>query len=226
MIGVAYVKSGELAAFKALARSMYFSNEVVEPFCASAAAGQMRAAAAMIEDEQRVRERRERERLMRKARFPQVESFEGCDFSQVAFPEGCAPEDLMGLAFVEAAEDFVFYGKTGRGKTRLAIAAGVACVQRGTAVRFFTAAELVMALVKANRMGTLEQSLKDIEKADVVIIDELGYVPLDIEGARLLFQVMNGCYEKRGAIVTTNIESSKRGAVFGDRKFSRPRKRR
>lgn len=220
MIGAAYAKSGELAASKALARSMHFSNEVVEPFRASATAGQMRAVAAMIEDEQRVRERRKRERLMRKARFPQVKSFEGYDFSQVAFPEGYAPEDLMGLAFVEAAEDFVFYGKTGRGKTRLAIAVGVACVQRGMAVRFFTAAELVMALVKANHMGTLEQSLKDIEKADVVIIDGLGYVPLDIGGARLLFQVMNGCYEKRSVIVTTNIELGKWGTAFADDKLA------
>ena len=145
---------------------------------------------------------------------------EGYDFSQVAFPEGYAPEDLMGLAFVEAAEGFVFYGKTGRGKTHLAIAAGVACVQRGMAVRFFTAAELVTALAKADHMGTLEQSLKDIEKADVVIIDELGYVPLDIEGARLLFQVMNGCYGKRSVIVPANIEFGKRGTVFVDDKLA------
>ena len=69
-----------------------------------------------------VRERNKRERLYRKAAFPQVKSFEGYDFSQVAFPEGYGPGDLMSLAFVDSAQDFVFHGQTGRGKTHLAIA--------------------------------------------------------------------------------------------------------
>ena len=80
----------------------------------------------MLDDEQGVRERRKRDRLFRKAKFPQVKSFEGYDFSQVSFPEGYTAEDLMGLGFIDRAQDFVFYGQTGRGKTHLAIAIGVA----------------------------------------------------------------------------------------------------
>ena len=86
--------------------------------------------------------------------------------------------------------------------------------------RFYTAAELVLALAKANREQKLEQLLRDISKAKLLIIDELGYVPLDREGARLLFQVMSDCYEKRSMVITTNIEFSKWGVVFGDDKMA------
>ena len=74
-------------------------------------------------------------------------------------------------------------------------------------------------LVRANREHSLEALTKDIAKAEVVIIDELGYVPLDIEGARLLFQVMSDCREKRSLVITTNIEFLKWGMLFGDDKL-------
>lgn len=217
---MAYVKADEIARLKALARTMYFSNEVVDSFAQEATAGQIRGIMQMIEDEGRVRERRKRERLLRKARFPVIKSFERYDFSQVGFPEGYAAEDLMSLGFIERAQDFVFHGQTGRGKTHLAIAIGMACVEHGLTVRFYAAAELVMALVHANRDQRLEAMLKDIAKSDLVIIDELGYVPLDVEGSRLLFQVMSDCYEKRSMVITTNIEFSKWGTVFGDDKLA------
>jgi DNA replication protein DnaC len=217
---MAYLKVEEVEEFRRLARRIYLSKEAVEGFIDDATAGQLRAVTGLIEDEMTVRERHKRERLMRKARFPQVKSFEDYDFSQVAFPEGYGPEDLMSLGFVGRAQDFVFHGKTGRGKTHLAIAIGMACVREALQVRFFTAAELVMLLVRANREQTLETQMRDLAKADVVIIDELGYVPLDIDGARLLFQVMADCYEKRSLVITTNIEFSRWGTVFGDDKLA------
>lgn len=77
-----------------------------------------------------------------------------------------------------------------------------------------------MALERAKRENTLEALLKDIAKSDLIIIDELGYVPLSQESARLLFQVMSECYEKRSLVITTNIEFSKWGVVFGDDKLA------
>ena len=200
---------GDAERFRSLAKRMFFSNETVEAFLSGSSAAQVRSAADLIGREMEVRERNKRERLYRKAAFPQVKSFEGYDFSQVAFPEGYGPGDLMSLAFVDSAQDFVFHGQTGRGKTHLAIAVGNACVRAGRTVRFFSTAQLV-----------LEAVLKDIAKADLVILDEFGYVPLDVEGARLLFQVMSSCYEKRSVIVTTNIEFSKWGTVLGDDKLA------
>ena len=212
---MAYLKQGDAMALRALVRSMYFSADTIDAFLASATAGQVAAAAEM-----RVRERCKRERLTRKARFPQIKSFDGYDFAQVALPEGYSVDDLKSLAFVDAAQDFVFHGQTGRGKTHLAIAVGLACVDAGLEVRFFTAAELVLSLTRANREHRLEQLMKDIARSRLLIIDELGYVPLDQEGARLLFQVMSDCYERRSLVITTNIEFSKWGVVIGDDKLA------
>lgn len=217
---MAYLKQDELAVVRGLMRSMYFSTETADEFLSTATAGQITAVSGLIEHELELRERRKRERLIRKARFPQVKSFEGYDFSQVSMPDGYSVQDLKSLAFLDAAQDFVFHGQTGRGKTHLAIAIGMACAQGGKEARFFTAAELVMALAKANRECRLEAFLKDVAKARLLVIDELGYVPLDQEGARLLFQVMSDCYEKRSLVITTNIEFSKWGVVFGDDKMA------
>lgn len=205
---------------RSLARKLYFSNESIEWFLARANAAQLRVVSDLIEHEMEVRERSKRARLYRRAKFPQMKSFDGYDFSQVAFPDGYGVEDLKGLSFVDAAQDFVFHGQTGRGKTHLAIAVGNACVMAGKTVRFYTAAELALSLSKAMREHALEAMMKDIERNDLVILDEFGYVPLDIESARLLFQVVSSCYERRSMIFTTNIEFSKWGTVLGDDKLA------
>lgn len=208
------------AGFKALARKVFLSQETIDDFLASATPGQVSAVIAMLEQEQSVRLRRRKEALFRKAKFPALKSFEGYDFAQVAFPEGYTPEDLRSLGFVQEAQDFVFHGQTGRGKTHLAIALGIACVENGMGVRFYTAAELVLALERVKARGELDAFLRDLAKVQMLIIDELGYVPLDIDGARLLFQVMSECYERRSMVITTNIEFSKWGTVFGDDKMA------
>ena len=100
------------------ARSMYFSNETVDWFLGSASAAQLRAVMDLLEYELDVRKRNKRARLYRRAKFPQVKSFEGYDFSEVGMPDGYTEDDLKSLSFVDAAQDFVFYGQTGRGKTR------------------------------------------------------------------------------------------------------------
>ena len=217
---MAYIKQDEVTAVRGLMRSMYFSNGTIGQFLSTATAGQVSAVRDLIASELDLRDGRRRERLVRKARFPQVKSFEGYDFTQVALPDGYSEDDLRSLKFVDRAQDFVFHGQTGRGKTHLAIAIGMVCAQTGKEVRFFTAAELVLMLTKANREHCLEGLLKDIAKARLIIIDELGYVPLDQEGARLLFQAMSDCYEKRSLVITTNIEFSKWGVVFGDDKLA------
>lgn len=211
---------GDAAELRRLARAMYFSNETVEAFLESATASEARCVSGLISSELAVRERNKRARLYRRARFPQVKSFEGYDFSQVSFPEGYTEADLRSLAFVDAAQDFVFHGQAGRGKTHLAIAVGSACVAAGRAVRFFTTAELALALSRAAREHSLEQLMKDLSRCDLLILDEFGYVPIDVESSRLLFQVVAECYERRSVIFTTNIEFGKWGAVLGDDKLA------
>ncbi len=79
---------------------------------------------------------------------------------------------------------------------------------------------LVRQLTAASQAGTLDALIKDIRRADLVILDEFGYIPLDVDGARLLFQVISECYEARSMILTTNIEFGKWGTVFADDKLA------
>ena len=133
-----------------------------------------------------------------------------------AFPTDWGREQLVSLEFIDHAEDLVLYGDVGCGKTHLAIAIGTLACRRGIPVRFFTASGLIMRLRKAKTENRLDQELKTIGKADLLVIDELGYLPIDIDGARLLFQIIADSYERRSIIFTSNLEFGRWGDVFGD----------
>ncbi|MGO5319682.1 ATP-binding protein [Bifidobacterium boum] len=118
-----------------------------------------------------------------------------------SFPADWGREQLASLQFVDRAEDLVLYGDVGCGKTHLAIAIGELACRRMIPAGFFTASSLVMRLRKAKHDNRLDTELKTIGKAELLIIDELGYLPGDIEGARLLFQVIADSYETRMCFV-------------------------
>lgn len=104
----------------------------------------------------------------------------------------------------------------GNGKTHMAIACGTAACAMGMTVMFTTIADLVVRMTKAEAEGTLEKVFKEVERADLVILDELGYLPINQDGAKLLYQVVNKCYERRSLIVTTNLEFSRWGKILTD----------
>ena len=133
-----------------------------------------------------------------------------------SFPADWGREQPASLQFVDRAEDLVLYGDVGCGKTHLAIAIGELACKHMIPVRFFTASSLVMRLRKAKHDNRLDTELKAIGKAELPVIDELGYLPIDIEGARLLFQVIADSYETRSVVFTSNLESGRWGDVFGD----------
>ena len=184
------------------ARKLFISKASIDEFAGWATPRQVDAVHRLLDTELANRERAKHDRLLRRARFPVVKGLDGYML-----------DELLGLGFIPRAQDLVFYGKTGRGKTHLAIGLGMKAIDMGLGVRFHQTAELVLQLGKAKRDGTLETMLRDIGRADLIILDEFGYVPFDIDGARLLYQIIAGSYERRSIIFTTNIEFSKWGTV-------------
>ena len=96
------------------------------------------------------------------------------------------------------------------------MALGVHACEQGYAVRFFTVTDLVLRLSEARRAGTLERLQQDLQRADLLVLDEWGYVPVDRDGSQLLFRVIADSYETRSLILTTNLEFSKWGSLFTD----------
>ncbi|WP_199184158.1 IS21-like element helper ATPase IstB [Cryobacterium sp. Y62] len=170
----------------------------------------------MLTAEHESRQASRRQRLLPVARLPAVKSLTGFDYSNVKFPEDYGRDELTSLEFINRAEDLVLYGDVGTGKTHLASALVAAACQQGIPARFFTTSSLVMQLRRAQDEGRLDRELASIAKNRLLAIDEFGYLPIDTEGARLLFQVIADGYEKRSLIITTNHEFSRWGTVFGD----------
>lgn len=198
----------------------FISGDTIGAFLASATPGQVAARTAMLESEIAHRDRAKRARLLRQARFPVPKSVEGFDWSDVAFPDGWGRGEMLSLAFVRDAEDLVFYGQTGRGKTHMATALGIAATSAGYPVRFWRTAQLVLQLGKAKREGALDRLLANVAKARLLVLDEFGYVHFDVDGARLLYQVISESYERRSVIFTTNVEFSRWGTVLADDKLA------
>jgi DNA replication protein DnaC len=165
-----------------------------------------------------VAKRRERriQRRIGEARFPILKTLDAFDFSAQPGLDRNEVLDLFHCDFVAEAANVVLLGGVGTGKTHLAIALGMACCQHDHRVRFTTAAELTNAFVEAKREGRLSRKLEQLARYDVVILDELGYVPFDREGADLLFGFITRVYERKSLVVTTNLPFAKWSEVFHD----------
>lgn len=169
-----------------------------------------------LDAERSSRQAARRARLLSAAHLPAMKSLEGYDWGSVGFPAGYTREQLTGLDFLEGGGDLVFYGDVGTGKTHLACALAARCCEAGMAARFHTAASLVAGLRRAKDKGRLDREFTALARNRLLVIDELGYLPIDIEGARLLFQVISDAYERRSLILTTNLEFATWGTVFAD----------
>jgi chromosomal replication initiation ATPase DnaA len=111
-------------------------------------------------------------------------------------------------------------GTVGTGKTHLATAIALKACQEGRRVRFYTAASLANILLERNNKGTLNNYLSTLKKVELIVIDEVGFVPLHKDAAELLFQVISDCYEQRSLIITSNLEFSQWNTVFGDNRLT------
>lgn len=156
--------------------------------------------------ERESRKARAREMFARVAGFPAVKTLDGFDFGFATGAPRQQIQELATLAFIERAENVVFLGASGVGKTHLAIALGYLATQQGMKVRFTTAADLVMTLETAQRQGRWKEAMhRTVNVYKLLIIDEIGYLPLQREQANLFFQVVTKRYEKGAMILTSNL---------------------
>lgn len=170
----------------------------------------------LFEKEIQQREERKLDLLIRQSSLPDI-SGRQFDWNGIHLNSELSKEDVLTGRFIERKENLILYGGVGVGKTLLASLCGWNAIhQAQRKVRFYTVAQLVNQLLEANSKGTLGKLYKQIESLDLLILDELGYVPLHKQGAELLFQVLNLCYEQRSVIVTTNLQFGQWNHIFGD----------
>lgn len=150
------------------------------------------------------------------AGFPFYKTLEDFNFS---FQPSLNKEEILdfkNLRFIENKENILFVGSPGVGKTHLAIAIGIENARTYKSTYFINCNDLIEVLKKAHLQNRLDDKLKQLAKYKLLIIDEVGYLPIDIQGANLLFQLINKRYEKTSTIITTNKAFSKWGDLFGD----------
>ena len=153
---------------------------------------------------------------VRTAGFPYEKTFEDFDFSFQPTINKDELLDLKNLRFLEKNENIIFVGSPGVGKTHLATAIGMESAKNRQITYFINCNDLITNLKKAHLENRLDDRLRLYSKYKVLIIDEVGFLPIDTLGANLLFQLINRRYEKSTTIITTNISFEKWSEIFGD----------
>jgi DNA replication protein DnaC len=166
------------------------------------------------------RERRMVERRIKEARFPAVKSLDSFDFTALPSLNKTLVLELARSEYVGRRENVIAVGNSGTGKTHVALGLGLAACQKGLSVGFATAAGLVHELLEARDEKRLVRLQRQLAGYKLLIIDELGYVPLSPTGAELLFEVFSQRYERGATIVTSNLPFDEWTSVFGSERLT------
>ena len=166
------------------------------------------------------RERRVVERHIRAARFPAVKSFDTFDFTAIPSLNKMLVLELGRCEFILRRENIIALGNSGTGKTHVALALGLAACQKGFTVAFTTAASLVNQLTEARDERRLLKLQRDLQAVKLLIVDELGYVPLSASGAELLFEAFSQRYERGSTIITSNLPFEDWTSVLGSERLT------
>lgn len=170
----------------------------------------------LLEQETSQRDVNRRKRRIQDARFPRLHTLDEYDFSLIPDLPQHKILQLARCDFISQAENVLFVGGIGTGKTHLAISIGLAACQVGKHVRFFTAAGLVNTLLEAAEQHRLSRVERLLMKQDLIIIDEVGFVPFSQQGANMLFTFVSQRYLQGSLLVTTNLAFADWGEVFGN----------
>jgi DNA replication protein DnaC len=188
--------------------------------CAAESADYPRYLLRLTEQELLDRERRATERRIHQARFPVVKSLDTFEFLALPSVNKALVLELARCQFLLRRENVLLLGNSGTGKTHLALALGLAACQRGHGVRFTTAAALVHELMEAKDEKRLLRFQKQLASYELLIVDELGFVPLSKSGAELLFEVFSRRYERGSTLVTSNLPFQEWTGIFGSERLT------
>jgi DNA replication protein DnaC len=175
---------------------------------------------ALAEQEVLQREENQRQRRIRDARFPVHKELADFDFSCVSSLSKQRVLDLARGAYIDKAEPIILVGNPGLGKTHVATGLALAACRQGHRVRFYTAAGLVNELIQAQDEHRLSKFLAAALKHQLIVLDELGFIPFSATGAQLIFQFCSALYERVAMIVTTNLRFADWVQVFGDERLT------
>ncbi|MCD5401810.1 IS21-like element helper ATPase IstB [candidate division NPL-UPA2 bacterium] len=170
----------------------------------------------LIQEEVAFKENKGIKTKIRFAHFPFVKTIEQFDFSFQPTLNKRKVEELFALNFIDRKENVLFLGPPGVGKTHLAIALGVRACYQGYRVYFTTISDMIAKLRASLADRSFERALKNLSFPSVLILDEIGYLPLDREGSNLFFQLVSKRYEKGSIILTSNKSFGEWGTIFAD----------
>lgn len=171
---------------------------------------------ALVEGEADLRNDRGVSRRIKQAAFPVVKTLEAFDFTWPKTINRLQVQDLFRLQFVRGKGNVILMGNVGLGKTHLGIALGHCACEQGYRVQFTTAVDAVNALSAAELAGQLETELRKYIRPDLLVVDEVGYLPVGKHGADLLFQVVSKRYERGSIVLTTNKPYKKWAEIFNN----------
>jgi DNA replication protein DnaC len=174
----------------------------------------------LVEREVIDREHRAAERRVKAAGFPVIKTLDTFDFSAEPSINEALVRELMGGAYIENRENILVVGNSGTGKTHLACALAFAACAQGRRVRSFAVTGLVTRLLERREERSLERLHRQLERQDLLVLDELGYVPFSKAGAELLFEVVSRAYERTSLLVTTNLPFEQWTEVLGGERLT------
>ena len=166
------------------------------------------------------RERKAAERRVKEARFPVIKTIDTFDFKAQPSINEPLVRELLGGEFIDKRENVLFIGNSGTGKTHLACAVAFAACVQGRRVRFSTVTGLVTELLESREDKTLQRFHRQLERQQLVVMDELGYVPFSKAGGELLFEVVSRAYERQSLLVTTNLPFENWTEILGSERLT------